>query len=395
MNRTEPLSGQSRIRDQAVRICLALLTCLLFCPVEIYAAPLISAFSNSMGSYSIQASNLNRMVWAEIRINYQSEDSTPPLVTGTFHDRKTTRLTTTTSEPGLLVIQLEIDKKRPMSGNVPLAIARISGSITSISPLLRYENGTTEVPGVSIINPTKEQLNEVAAEKAKNDQHDKDGLTGKSQPDVASAANVNIVAEQTVAISPSSSQPERINAPTDGAVEQPATAGSAGSGAERSTETEELPFSLSFARREGLFERFCKIKGKRSIDALAGLLSSKDEDFVQEPPLLLSDGTNLAKLTIRVLGQSKNAPQFFISGGRCVNFKAAENGVWILEIMPETGTLFASVTLLSGREAIEYPLAVVPSLELFDAGSAGPEQAEFVRSANRYILSTVTKNNPK
>ena len=130
-------------------------------------------------------------------------------------------------------------------------------------------------------------------------------------------------------------------------------------------------------------------------DALAGLLSGKDDDFVQEPPLLLSDGTTVAKLTFRALGQSKHAPQFFISGGRCVHLKAAENGVWILEIMPETGALIASVTLLSGREAIEYPLAVVPSLELFDAGSAGPEQTEFVRNANRYILSTVTKNNPK
>lgn len=395
MDRSEPLSGQFRIRDLAVRICLALLTCLLSCPVETIAAPLISAFSNSRGSYSIQAGNLNRMVWAEIRINYQSEDSTPPLVTGTFHDRKTTRLTTTTSEPGLLVIQLEIDKKRPMSGNVPLAIARISGSITSLSALLRYENGTTEVPGVSITNPTKDQLNDEAAEKAKNDQVDKGGSTGKSEMDVASGANVNILSEQTAAISSPSSQPERINAPTDGADAQSSAAGSADSGAEPSTETEELPFSLSFTRREGLFERFCKIKGKRSEDALAGLLSGKDDDFMQEPPLLLSDGTNVAKLTVRVLGQSKHAPQFFISGGRCVHLKAAENGVWILEIMPETGTLIASVTLLSGREAIEYPLAVAPSLELFDAGSAMPEQAEFVRSANRYILSTVTKNNRK
>jgi len=392
MNRTESLSGQSL----TVRICLALLTCLLFCPVETIAAPLISAFSNSQGSFSIQAGNLNRMVWAEIRINYQSEDSTLPLVTGTFHDRKTTRLSTTTSEPGLLVIQIEIDKKRPMSGNVPLAIARIPGSITSLSALLRYENGTTEVPGVSITNPTKDQLNDVAAEKAKNEQVDKGGSTGKSETDVASGASGNILTEQTAAISPSSSQPERINVPTDGAVvAQPSAAESANNGAEPSTDAEELPFSLIFTRREGLFERFCKINGKRSDDALAGLLSGKDDDFVQEPPLLLSDGTTVAKLTFRALGQSKHAPQFFISGGRCVHLKAAENGVWILEIMPETGALIASVTLLSGREAIEYPLAVVPSLELFDAGSAGPEQTEFVRNANRYILSTVTKNNPK
>ena len=56
-----------------------------------------------------------------------------------------------------------------------------------------------------------------------------------------------------------------------------------------------------------------------------------------------------------------------------------------MEIVPEQGSLKVSVSVLTGKEMIEYPLAVAPPLELFEAGRAEEGEAEYVKVANEVV----------
>jgi hypothetical protein len=116
------------------------------------------------------------------------------------------------------------------------------------------------------------------------------------------------------------------------------------------------------------------------------LFERSDDMFTQEPPLLLSDGSATLRLTVRIRKRSERAPQFFISEATCTDLKIGTNdGVWVLELLPRAGSLTASVTVLTGSEMIDFPLAVAPPLGLFDEAVARDGEVEYVRAANRLI----------
>jgi hypothetical protein len=151
-------------------------------------------------------------------------------------------------------------------------------------------------------------------------------------------------------------------------------------------ETEYAPRTLTFSRRRSVLDAFRSYSGVRTPAALARLFVRDDSMFRQEPPLLLSDGTTPLRLTVRTSDRHERSPQFFISGGSCTALEVADDGAWELEIVPDRGSMAATVTVLTGSEMIEFPLAVAPPLELFDATRAGSGEAEYVRAANALHL---------
>ena len=74
-----------------------------------------------------------------------------------------------------------------------------------------------------------------------------------------------------------------------------------------------------------------------------------------------------------------------ITGGNCTGPNNGDDGPWELEVVPESGSLNVSVSVLTGKEMIEYPLAVAPPLELFEAGRAEEGEAEYVKVANEVV----------
>ncbi len=342
-------------------------------PSQALIDPTIAAFSNSQGSFSIHANNLVRVVEAEIRINYQSDDSAPPNVSALFPNDGTTTMTTPVNSSGSLVIMIK--SKKPLIGNVSLAIAQLSGSITFLTASLRLENGMVVTPRVSVTNPTPDQLAEMKAKKSKSKQDDDSKPTEKAGANDSDAANRSVARQQRYISTPAAKRIASPGRSRDSAV-------SAKTRAAGSLETGETPRSISFSRRKSLLERFKASAEEHTAATLARLLRSNEPGFLQEPRLLLSDGTAKLRVTVQGIESGDQAPQFFISGGHCADLKITGNGDWILEIVPEKGALATSVVVLSGMDAIEYPLAVAPPLELFDAEADDQDAAGFVRAAN-------------
>ncbi len=365
----------SRISDLISRMVGAmLLLCCLLCPVKALAEPVIMATYNNQGSFSITGNNLNRLIEAEIRIDYQSVDPVPPVVSSSYMDRTAQ----STVSPGTIIIPIK--SKKPLSGYVSLAIVRIRGSISYLTAQLRYADGTLATAQATIRNPSQDQLDAIAAQIAMSSQPpatDTNTAGAKAQADNGSPP----------AIRPERKVPPPVIPPSVHLASPPSDV----SGTVILQKEEEIAQTPSFIRHESLLERFKLSTGERTAATLTRLLVRNHSDIIQDPPLLLSDGISLLKLTVLKSGLGTQAPQFLISGGNCTNLMTGENGAWILEIVPERGTLAVLVTVLVGSNVIEYSLAVAPPLELFDETAAGSDQAEFVSIANELVQSAALK----
>lgn len=361
---------------------------------------IVSAYSNSQGSFTIMGNNLNRMTEAEIRITYTNDSEALPAVSSLLG--KTFTLTSQGTAGSLVIVCKCITTpcKRPFSGYVPFAIADIQGTVSSLNALLRYENGTTESARVSITNPTSEQLQErkAAAEAAEEARlaaikQEKERLEAEKERLAAQAAEQSTTGQTASdsSTNPSSSR-ERAGAPTGQSqppvatdiapvsVTDPESEGSADFSAADSHAGQ----TMRFSRLESVLERFRGYSGKRTFEALDRLFKRANNVFTQDPPVLLSDGSASLRLMVRLPQRAERAPQFFISEARCSSLKIDRNaGAWVLEIVPKEGSMTASVTVLAGMEMIDFPLAVAPPQGLFDETTAENYQVEYVRTANR------------
>lgn len=319
----------------------ALLFFLLFAGPAHAGDPLLAIRSTGRGGFALQGENLNRVTEAEVRIDYQSSSDATPRVSGAGLGARA-NLAVQSGTPG--TITLRFKSATPMSGHVLLATAQIDGTVTFLSAWFRNDRGESDTPETSIANPTDEE----SAAQAK-----------RRQPRPPSAAL------------PSGSATTASSAPPPvAAMTVPHAAPSA---------APELAFPGQATRRPSMRDLLAAYTGERSLTALARLFRRDDDTFVQDPPLLLSDGTATLKLTVRNAGAS---PRFVIAHGNCTRIRAGEEGNWILEILPEKGTLDASVAVLSAGGRTEFPLAVAPPLALFDRAAEGEEAASYVEAAN-------------
>ena len=386
-----------KIRAQGyILYCYLVSTILLtlVCSTESLAAS-VFAFSNNQGSFSIQANNLVRMRSAEVRISYQVNDQGEKAQVTLYPNTNYTL--TQSSGPGYLDFKLTyIEKVYPkgnkagianpmprLSGDYKLlAIAKIPGDITALSASICSDKAGCESLQGSVTNPVNNKSDDKNIQKNKTNETD---MADTATTHETSASKPNILPD--AGNKSSTSHPnERITNPLSEGTEITLRTGKASqSNADTSKEVEDMLRPIKFLRRESLLERFLTSTGEKTAKLLNHLLQSSEPFVIQDPPLLLSNGTAALRLTVRPHGQSKQVSQFLISGGLCTDLKNGGNGIWILEIVPERGTLTTSVTVLVDKEAIEYPMAVAPPLEFFDGAGAGAEQIEYVRIANEYV----------
>jgi hypothetical protein len=140
-------------------------------------------------------------------------------------------------------------------------------------------------------------------------------------------------------------------------------------------------------------ERFLSsATGERMPEALSRLIASTGaEEYRQEPPLLITDGSTTVKIVFKRAAISGDIPHFVIKGAQFSGFSWLQSGELAVDLLPNRGALKASITIIASDEQVEYPLAIAPSLELFDAAAAGADMTTFVRVANELVRSVALK----
>jgi hypothetical protein len=145
--------------------------------------------------------------------------------------------------------------------------------------------------------------------------------------------------------------------------------------------------TAQFDRKESVLDRFRAHSAKKTQAARDGLFMRWDAVFHQEPAVILSDGSSLAHITLRLPARTGELPIFSVSKGHCISARMTDSGVWVLVILPTHGTLATSVTVHYAGSMTEYPLSVAPPLHLFDRQKADAAVIDYVTTANQLATS--------
>ena len=113
---------------------------------------------NGQGGFVLLADGLDGIIAGEIRIDYQANNDSVPVVSAVGLGAQTT-FQATTDSPGTVIINLT--SKRPLGSGGYLAMVQLSGQengpglVTGLSAVLKNENGVEESAGTEIVNPPK------------------------------------------------------------------------------------------------------------------------------------------------------------------------------------------------------------------------------------------------
>jgi exosortase/archaeosortase family protein len=161
-----------------------------------------------------------------------------------------------------------------------------------------------------------------------------------------------------------------------------------------SGEDSKLAKTFAVTRRvRGTLDQYLESGGERTPETLFRLLDhdpSGPVEYLQEPPVVISDGVTPVRLVIFNVSGYRDTPEFAIAGASFRGFSWLDDGGFAIDVVPHPGVMRATVTVAGKTETVEYSLTVSPSLEMFDAGSAGADMAVYVAAVNKYNRSGAT-----
>jgi len=170
----------------------------------------------------------------------------------------------------------------------------------------------------------------------------------------------------------------------------------------------------------GALENFSNFKGEKTpANCIALLAGQKSALIRQEPAFALSDGTTVLKITAELNNVGNKSPNFALQGAKLVALSAdSAAATWTITALPQAGVSQASLTVLTDREIIEFPLTVAPPVTavttaeadfaafLKDSGTTPPKHDlngdarhdyldDFIYSVNYLSRKTATQKSAK
>ena len=338
----------------------------------------ISVVSSGDASYVIQGNSMDGVAGIELTIRYEAAlfQGTPTvkqesLISGAM-------LAANTSLPG--TIKIAIISTRSFSGSGPIAtISFASKSPAAPLPTVSHSMidskgsalasstdnvsadpsapGNITSPGIPFSQPSQQTPS--PAQQQSTDTAGASGTGTTSTPTYLGTVTLPTEQQQQADAQPPVSPPAPVHTeePAAPKIEEPAhPAGKPVSEAK----TEETP---QYVLHKGVLDRFKQFKGSKQLSAVAVLFDKKvAQNIHQEPAILLSDGNSKATLTVDIPSRITSSPNFAANGGKLVSFKQDKQnkGRWTIEVLPDTGAVRVTVTIIAGAEEFEYPLTVAP-----------------------------------
>lgn len=136
--------------------------------------------------------------------------------------------------------------------------------------------------------------------------------------------------------------------------------------------------SVAYKGVPALFKEF---KGERSAKAFIALFAEAAfPDYKQEPPIVIADGVNPVKLTLKLKPTGSDVPKFILNGANVKQLRAeGEDYTWIVEAIPKKGVTDAKLSVLDGSVIMEFPLVVAPVAGTALTGAAKTTEADFTQ----------------
>jgi hypothetical protein len=109
----------------------------------------------------------------------------------------------------------------------------------------------------------------------------------------------------------------------------------------------------------GVLERFKEYKGEKTPGTLTALFETQDNKVKQDPPIVLSNGKDTLTIVLELKGNN-----FLLDGVNLVSLKNKEKNSWILELLPDSGTFEATVSVPGDNQLYVIPLTVAPPVDV-------------------------------
>lgn len=115
---------------------------------------------------------------------------------------------------------------------------------------------------------------------------------------------------------------------------------------------------------KSVMERMKEYKGERTPAALTALFQpAAGQKVHQEPPVVVSNGKNAVVIRVDLPLALKASPNFSFRNANMVSLEQADDGSWVIRLIPRKDALDAGVTVSFDGSEIRYPLAVAPAID--------------------------------
>jgi hypothetical protein len=114
---------------------------------------------------------------------------------------------------------------------------------------------------------------------------------------------------------------------------------------------------------KSVLQFFREFKGEKVAKGLIALFAEGAvPNFTQEPPIALSDGITVVKLTLNLKPSGTEAPKFILQGAsvKQLSSEGEEQVAWTIDALPKKGVYDAKLTVINGQNIMEFPLVVAP-----------------------------------
>lgn len=369
---------------------------MIFMSAQATFAASVTITPAAAGTFSIHGDAMDGVAGIDMTISYDSASLSSPtvsqggLVAGAL-------MAVNTNNPGAIKIAIISTKAFSGSGQiatVTFATQNGTGAITSASVNLINNKGRAIAAQVSVSGgnataTTTADLNATAGEQPSQPDSGSTTTTatttntttvGSSSRSVAPAASVPTYLGTVSMASDVQTRSDTVPVDTSNVPVHPTEAATTKQ-AEPAAEEKPGPEPQKAAKAtrtsyKGILEDFRTYKGVKTPASYIALCDKKIAPTIrQEPAVALSDGKTPVKIVMELEGTDDKSPNFALNGAKLISLNSGIGSsiTWIVEAMPQTGVVQASLSILTDSETIEYPLTIAPLIRSFS-----PTESDFV-----------------
>lgn len=336
-----------------------------------FAASVSVLPTGNPATFSVEGTGMDGVAGIQLDIAYDAASLANPTVTpGALVSGA--MLAANTSRPGL--IKVAIISTRPFSGSGPIATISFTKTGSASTPTITSKSlidstgaplssttsnqpleTSTLPPGVPFSQPSPSQRQSDSTTTTS-------GAPSSTTPSYIGAVTLPTDTQQRVDSQPAPPLADPVytqEPPAAKIAEQAPPAAKPVADAK----PEETPQYVVY---KGILDRFRQYSGSKKLSAVVALFDKKIAQTVsQEPAIVISSGQNKAILTVDIPARINSSPNFAVNGGSLISFKQDKQrkGRWIVEVLPETGSVKVSATIIVGAEEFEYPVTVAPPVK--------------------------------
>jgi hypothetical protein len=381
-------------------ILIAVVVILALCrPVPAFAVSTVTISSTGDGVFLLQGIGIEDAAAFEIIASYDTSTlANPRVVAGPLISGAMTAINP--NIPGM--VRMVIVRLTPVKGSGVIATLTFDrkgsspGTVTSLNARLANIHGGPLPALVQVNNPPDTS---VMASNLPQGQEAPAGTPTSGQP-AGTTGTPSIIAPTVILAGPPSKADEgNVMPDIQGQKEKEAQTTRPESRLEPQKEeiivarktdgTSDVQEATSFAKvparkifsQKGTLNRFKEYRGERTAMSLVSLFEREQESFIgfrQEPPVALSDGKSLVRVTFISTPGNKTSSDVAVMGARFISMERDPDNTntWIVELEPERGVYRASLTVSQGEIAMVYPITIAPKIDIALAHPGGMTEAD-------------------